>query len=49
MPAELAHTRAENRFIFQTFNLLPRLTALANVELGMRYVDGADRKAAAKP
>jgi putative ABC transport system ATP-binding protein len=34
-------------FIFQTFNLLSRLTALANVELGMTYSGlGIDRKAA---
>jgi putative ABC transport system ATP-binding protein len=44
---ELAHLRGKKiGFIFQTFNLLPRLSALANVELGMRYVGGSDRKKA---
>jgi putative ABC transport system ATP-binding protein len=44
---ELAHIRGEKiGFIFQTFNLLSRLTALANVELGMTYAGGVDRKRA---
>ena len=44
---ELAQVRGKKiGFIFQTFNLLPRLSALANVELGMRYVGGSDRKKA---
>lgn len=33
-------------FIFQQFNLLPQLSALANVELGMQYSTGVDRKRA---
>jgi putative ABC transport system ATP-binding protein len=41
---ELAQLRGEKiGFIFQTFNLLSRLTALANVELGMTYAGGVDR------
>ena len=44
---ELAQVRGKKiGFIFQTFNLLPRLSALANVELGMRYVGSSDRKKA---
>ncbi len=44
---ELAKIRGQKiGFIFQTFNLLSRLTALANVELGMTYVGGIDRKKA---
>jgi putative ABC transport system ATP-binding protein len=42
---ELAQVRGKKiGFIFQTFNLLPRLTAVANVELGMRYVGGSDHR-----
>jgi putative ABC transport system ATP-binding protein len=42
---ELAAIRGKKiGFIFQTFNLLSRLTALANVELGMTYAGGVDRQ-----
>ena len=44
---ELAKVRGQKiGFIFQTFNLLSRLTALANVELGLTYTGGMDRKKA---
>jgi len=44
---ELATIRSKKvGFIFQQFNLLPQLSALANVELGMRYSIGIDRRQA---
>ena len=44
---ELASIRGQKiGFIFQTFNLLSRLTTLANVELAMTYAGGVDRKRA---
>jgi putative ABC transport system ATP-binding protein len=44
---ELAQVRGRKiGFIFQTFNLLSRLTALANVELGLTYAGGVERKRA---
>jgi putative ABC transport system ATP-binding protein len=40
---ELAEVRAQKiGFIFQSFNLLPRLSAVANVALGMRFAGGVD-------
>jgi len=44
---ELAELRGQKiGFIFQTFNLLSRLSALSNVELGMMYAGGVDRERA---
>jgi putative ABC transport system ATP-binding protein len=44
---ELAEVRSRKiGFIFQQFNLLPQLSALANVELGMQYSVGVDRQQA---
>jgi putative ABC transport system ATP-binding protein len=44
---ELAVLRGQKiGFIFQTFNLLSRLTALSNVELGMMYSIGVNREKA---
>ena len=46
MTGELAEVRGQKiGFIFQTFNLLPQLSALANVELGMRYAGGVEPRA----
>jgi len=44
---QLAQMRARKiGFVFQQFNLLPKLSALANVMLGLEYADVDDRKTA---
>jgi putative ABC transport system ATP-binding protein len=44
---ELAKVRGQKiGFIFQTFNLLPYLSAIDNVELGQKYAGKIDREAA---
>jgi putative ABC transport system ATP-binding protein len=43
--SELAEFRGQKiGFIFQTFNLLSRLSALTNVEIGMMYAGGINRE-----
>lgn len=49
---QLAETRSRQLgFVFQSYNLLPRETALSNVELPLKYasgISGKDRRAAAR-
>ncbi|HJP27663.1 MAG TPA: ABC transporter ATP-binding protein [Dehalococcoidia bacterium] len=49
---QLAETRSHQLgFVFQSYNLLPRETALSNVELPLKYsggIKGKDRRAAAR-
>ncbi|MGA7729157.1 MAG: ABC transporter ATP-binding protein [Dehalococcoidales bacterium] len=45
--SDLARIRGQKiGFIFQTFNLLSRISALGNVELGMTYAGGVNRQRA---
>jgi len=46
--SQLAEVRNKRiGFVFQTFNLIPRTTAIANVELPLLYGNGADSKSRA--